>query len=87
MPSTPPMPSTTRMKNTASMRTRPTAGGGWLASRGIVLLVLMVLVVMAAAGRAADWPDWRGPNENRRSVGSQPLITSFDPEKGTNVLW
>ncbi|MFM7413666.1 MAG: PQQ-binding-like beta-propeller repeat protein, partial [Planctomycetota bacterium] len=35
---------------------------------------------------AADWPDWRGPNQDRHYAGP-PLVTSFDPEKGTNVLW
>ena len=35
---------------------------------------------------AADWPDWRGPQQNRHYDGP-PLVTSFDPEKGTNVLW
>jgi outer membrane protein assembly factor BamB len=35
---------------------------------------------------AADWPDWRGPNQDRQYAGP-PLVTSFDPEQGTNVLW
>ena len=34
-----------------------------------------------------DWPDWRGPNENRHAPSSMGLIDSFDPETGTNVLW
>ena len=36
---------------------------------------------------ARDWPDWRGPNENRHVGDDNPLVTSFDPEKNTNVLW
>ena len=35
---------------------------------------------------AADWPDWRGPQQNRHYAGP-PLVTSFDPEQGTNVAW
>ena len=35
---------------------------------------------------AADWPDWRGPRQDRHYDGP-PLVTSFDPEAGTNVLW
>lgn len=35
---------------------------------------------------AADWPDWRGPNQDRHYVGP-PLVTAFDPEQGTNVAW
>lgn len=36
---------------------------------------------------AADWPDWRGPGEDRQVPESFPLVTSFDPETGENVLW
>jgi outer membrane protein assembly factor BamB len=39
-----------------------------------------------AAAPAADWPDWRGPNQDRHYAGP-PLVTSFDPETGANVLW
>ena len=39
------------------------------------------------AAPARDWPDWRGPNENRHVGDDNPLVTSFDPEKNTNVLW
>ncbi|MBU6221184.1 MAG: PQQ-binding-like beta-propeller repeat protein [Planctomycetes bacterium] len=42
--------------------------------------------LLPVTARAADWPDWRGPNQNRHYAGPA-LITSFDPEKGTNVLW
>lgn len=38
-------------------------------------------------GASEDWPDWRGPNENRHAPSSMGLIDSFDPETGTNVLW
>ena len=51
-------------------------------------LVLALAATMAAAvAPAADWPDWRGPRENRDLADGLPLVTSFDPEKGTNVLW
>jgi outer membrane protein assembly factor BamB len=54
-------------------------------------MVLRVLTVLAACvaccgATAAEWPDWRGPQENR-AAGGPPLVTSFDPEKGTNILW
>jgi len=51
---------------------------------------LTVFAALLAPGGAfgADWPDWRGPDQDRHVVaGSAPLVTSFDPEKGTNVLW
>jgi len=35
---------------------------------------------------AADWPDWRGPNQDRHYAGPT-LVTTFDPEQGTNVVW
>ena len=35
---------------------------------------------------AGDWPDWRGPMQDRHYEGP-PLVTSFDPEEGTNVRW
>ena len=40
----------------------------------------------AAAAPTTDWPDWRGPKTDRGG-GETPLVTSFDPESGTNVLW
>jgi outer membrane protein assembly factor BamB len=53
-------------------------------------------VVILGAGLAAcwglrgvaggDWPDWRGPHQDRHYAGP-PLVTSFDPESGENVLW
>jgi outer membrane protein assembly factor BamB len=43
-------------------------------------------LVIGSAAAAADWPDWRGPNHDRHYAGP-PLVTSFDPETGTNVLW
>ena len=48
----------------------------------------LVTVVAAAAAQAADWPDWRGPGQNRHAhAADRMLVTSFDPEAGTNVLW
>ncbi len=43
-------------------------------------------LVHAAAARADQWPDWRGPNADRHAAGTG-YVDSFDPEKGTNVLW
>ncbi|MDA0969953.1 MAG: hypothetical protein O3A60_05895, partial [Planctomycetota bacterium] len=50
------------------------------------LVAAVVAVALAADGLAADWPDWRGPGLDRHA-GEQGLVTSFDPKKGTNVLW
>jgi outer membrane protein assembly factor BamB len=49
-------------------------------------VTLLAASLAACAASAADWPDWRGSQENR-TVGGPPLVTSFDPEKGTNILW
>jgi outer membrane protein assembly factor BamB len=48
----------------------------------------MIAMVAAAAwpAAAADWPDWRGPGQDRHYAGPA-LVAAFDPEKGTNVLW
>lgn len=35
---------------------------------------------------AADWTDWRGPQQNRHTTEKQ-LVTSFDPDSGENILW
>jgi outer membrane protein assembly factor BamB len=59
----------------------------------MMVRVLTVLAACAAScvafcvATAADWPDWRGPQESRTVAGDKPLVTSFDPEKGTNILW
>jgi outer membrane protein assembly factor BamB len=53
-------------------------------SRPPALFVLAV--AMSAAAQAADWPDWRGPQQDRHYDGPT-LVTTFDPEAGTNVLW
>jgi outer membrane protein assembly factor BamB len=54
-------------------------------------MVLRALTLLAACvascAVAAEWPDWRGPREDRTAAGDRPLVTSFDPEKGTNVIW
>ena len=57
----------------------------------IRLLSVIVAAVAVAAGSVPaacgrDWPDWRGPDQNRHYEGP-PLATSFDPEASTNVLW
>ena len=53
-------------------------------------LPCLVIAIVTAAwpAAAADWPDWRGPGQNRHAAGAdRMLVTSFDPEAGTNVLW
>jgi len=42
--------------------------------------------LLTSSATAADWPDWRGPMQDRHYDGPL-LVTSFDPEAGTNVLW
>jgi outer membrane protein assembly factor BamB len=42
--------------------------------------------LLTSSATAADWPDWRGPMQDRHYDGP-PLVSSFDPEAGTNVLW
>jgi hypothetical protein len=49
-------------------------------------IAILTLVAGVTSARAADWPDWRGPNLDRHYQGP-PLVTSFDPEDDTNVLW
>ncbi len=48
--------------------------------------ICSLLVVAALVARAEEWPDWRGPAQDRHYAG-RGLPTSFDPAKGTNVLW
>jgi len=54
------------------------------ALRGLLGIVLGLMAFVAAT--AADWPDWRGPMQDRHYEGPA-LVTSFDPESGENVLW
>ena len=39
------------------------------------------------AAPAEEWTDWRGPLENRHAAADGVYVDSFDPEKGTNILW
>ncbi|MFO0424012.1 MAG: serine/threonine protein kinase, partial [Planctomycetia bacterium] len=56
-------------------------------SRGVmVCAVALTGAIGGGWSEAADWPDWRGPQQNRHYDGP-PLVTSFDPEKDTNVVW
>ena len=53
-------------------------------------LPCLVIAIVTAAwpAAAADWPDWRGPGQDRHAGGGDRMpVTSFDPEAGTNVLW
>ena len=54
------------------------------ALRGLCGIVLGLVVCGGAS--AADWPDWRGPMQDRH-YDCPPLVTSFDPESGENVAW
>ncbi len=59
-----------------------------------LLLFLVVAPQVLAAENAAsqadplDWPNWRGPQQNRLST-EKGLIESWDPEggEGSNLLW
>ena len=50
-------------------------------------LTLLTALLAPCVALAAEWTDWRGPLENRSVAGDSSLVTSFDPEKGTNILW
>ncbi len=56
--------------------------------RHIVLDLFFILSFFGAtaSATASDWPDWRGPMQDRHYVGP-PLVTSFDPESGDNIIW
>jgi outer membrane protein assembly factor BamB len=54
--------------------------------RPLPCLLTCLAIAACVPVAAADWPDWRGPQQNRHYAGP-PLVTTFDPETGTNVLW
>jgi outer membrane protein assembly factor BamB len=61
----------------------------WTVSIVIALLIGWLWIALpsfAAAADPLDWPNWRGPEQNRvsRETG---LIDKWDPETGENVLW
>lgn len=57
--------------------------------RGRIVVLVAAAVAAFSAGHlnAADWPDWRGPQQDRHVEAAGPLVTSFDAESGENVLW
>jgi len=57
--------------------------------RGRIAFVATLIAAALPCHRpqAADWPDWRGPLQDRHAVSTGPLVTSFDPESGENILW
>jgi outer membrane protein assembly factor BamB len=72
------------MPSRTGARVRRLAAGrvaGWLA-----IVAVGVTATFSGAGRAEEWPDWRGPNADRHAAGTG-YVDSFDPENGTNVLW
>ncbi len=50
------------------------------------LSIWAIASVAVASTEAGDWPDWRGPLEDRHYKGP-PLVTSFDPDSGENICW
>ncbi len=60
----------------------------WFNVVGAVLVAIAILLSagLAVAADPMDWPNWRGPEQNRisRETG---LIDKWDPESGENVLW
>jgi outer membrane protein assembly factor BamB len=56
---------------------------------GRVALVAAAIVTAAfcTEPQAADWPDWRGPLQDRHAFTGGPLVTRFDADSGENVLW
>ncbi|MFM8735010.1 MAG: PQQ-binding-like beta-propeller repeat protein [Pirellulales bacterium] len=52
----------------------------------LLLAACLGIAAPLVACTAADWPDWRGPMQDRHYDGP-PLVASFEPENGTNVLW
>jgi outer membrane protein assembly factor BamB len=58
------------------------------ATSGFQAIVIAGIAVAASASiQAAEWPDWRGPGQDRHATGGQALVASFDPETGKNILW
>src|SRR5437764_15440792 len=49
------------------------------------LLLLAAWAAAAAAGRAADWPQWRGPDRN--DVSKETGLLQAWPEGGPKLLW
>lgn len=51
-----------------------------------VVVLTSLPVTVAQAADALDWPNWRGPDQNRisRETG---LVDKWNPETGENVLW
>src|SRR3954453_18347911 len=51
-----------------------------------VIISLAVASTAAAAADPMDWPNWRGPTQNRVSKETG-IVDKFDLETGENVLW
>jgi hypothetical protein len=67
------------------------ATAGWFAFPFVIVLVLLTGIapaVDATERDPMDWPNWRGPQQNRIST-EKGLIESWDPAggEGSNLLW
>ena len=58
---------------------------GKLTRRGSSLIGVLICVIAAAITRAADWPNWRGPNHN--GVTTESKWTDQWPASGPNIAW
>lgn len=67
---------------------RRTIRSGLLIAYASTLLVATTCCTVAAEQQAMNWPNWRGPQQNRTSTESS-LIESWDPEGGpdSNLIW
>ena len=54
-------------------------------SKGNRFFALTIAVAIASAARAADWPNWLGPNHNGSS-SETGLLTTW-PSTGPKVIW
>ena len=61
---------------------------GMLLAYASTLSVAITHCALAADQQANEWPNWRGPQQNRTST-QKNLVESWDPEGGTdsNLIW
>ena len=68
------MAASTRERNKTAMRTKP-----------ITAIMILIIFLYTSALFAADWPCFRGPNQNCTS-DETGLLKSW-PKAGLNILW